>query len=128
MPGMITIDSPGNFKNTDRFLAAMAKEDLFTMLSRYGQMGVDALSSATPTRSGKTAHSWKFEVINKQGFHGITWSNTNVHDGVPIAIIIQYGHGTGTGGWVEGYDYINPAVRPLFDKLAEEVWKGVTSG
>ncbi len=128
MPGMISIESPGSFKNTDRFLAQMAKEDLFTMLDRYGMMGVNALSSATPRRSGRTANSWKYDIINKKGFHGIIWRNTNVHEGIPIAILIQYGHGTGTGGWVEGFDYINPSIRPLFDKLAEEVWRGVTNG
>lgn len=127
MPG-ISIETSGSFKNIDKFLAAMDREEMFRMLNRYGLMGVDALSNATPERTGKTANSWEYDIIDKKGFHGITWRNTNVNDGVPIAIILQYGHGTGTGGWVEGYDYINPALRPVFDKLAEEVWREVTNG
>lgn len=125
---MIEVEVKGDFRNTDRFLAEMAKDDLFTVLQHYAHMGVDALSSATPVRSGETATSWTFDIINKKGEHGIIWRNTNVHDGIPIAIIIQYGHGTGTGGWVEGYDYINPAIRPVFETITTEVWKQVTNG
>jgi hypothetical protein len=125
---MIEIESKGDFRNTEKFLASMAKDDLFAVLEHYGHVGVDALSSATPTRSGLTAASWNFEVVNKKGEHAIIWHNTNVNDGLPVAILIQYGHGTGTGGWVEGYDYINPAIRPIFDMITTEVWKQVTNG
>ena len=89
-------------------------------------MGVDALASATPVESGLTAASWYFEVESGGGRHRITWKNSNVNGGVHIAIILQYGHGTGTGGYVQGRDYINPAIRPVFDKIEAEVWKEVT--
>lgn len=89
-------------------------------------MGVDALANATPVESGLTAQSWYFEVESGGGSHRITWKNRNVNQGVPIAIILQYGHGTGTGGYVAGRDYINPAIRPAFDKIADAVWKEVT--
>jgi hypothetical protein len=89
-------------------------------------MGVDALANATPVESGLTAQSWYYEVESGGGRHRITWKNRNVNQGVPIAIILQYGHGTGTGGYVAGRDYINPAIRPAFEKIADEVWKEVT--
>ena len=85
-----------------------------------------ALASATPTETGKTASSWFYEISHNKGSATITFSNSNINKGVPIAIILQYGHGTGTGGWVEGRDYINPAIQPIFDKIANEAWKEVT--
>ena len=96
------------------------------ILDKYGKDGVSALSSATPSESGKTASSWTYEIQNGSGNSRITFSNTNINKGVNIAIILQYGHGTGTGGWVEGRDYINPAMRPVFDNIADAVWKEVT--
>jgi hypothetical protein len=103
----------------------MAKGDVFDILETYGQQGVDALALATPVDSGLTAESWSYEVIRKNGKYQIIWHNSNLESGIPVAILIQYGHATGTGGWVEGYDYINPAIKPLFDKIAQDVWEMV---
>lgn len=97
------------------------------MLQKYGREGVRALSSATPIDSGKTANSWDYEIKQYQGGARISWTNSNVVDGVPIAIILQYGHGTRNGGYVQGRDYINPAIQPIFDKLAKDVWEEVTT-
>lgn len=124
---MITFDSSGDFKNTDRFLSKVSKLEIMSALRAIGQQGVRALASATPTQSGQTAASWGYEISTSNKSSQITWINSNVVSGVPIAIILQYGHGTGTGGYVAGRDYINPAIQPLFDKLAEDVWKVVTS-
>jgi hypothetical protein len=96
-------------------------------LESLGQKGVAALSSATPVDSGLTAASWSYEISNKNGRTTITWFNSHVESGVNIAIILQYGHGTGTGGYVSGRDYINPAIQPIFDQIAEDMWKKVTS-
>jgi hypothetical protein len=124
---MIEIKSKGSFKKTDSFLRRMAKADIFSSLESYGQRGVDALSNATPRDSGLTAESWTFEVTHKRGLYSIVWHNTHVVEGRPIAILLQYGHGTGTGGYVQGRDYINPAIKPIFDQIAADVWKVVTS-
>jgi hypothetical protein len=125
---MISVEAPGSFKKTDDFLAKMQREDLARRLDRYGRMGVDALSSATPVDSGETAQSWTYTISQKKGSVELVWHNTNVHDGIPIAIILQYGHGTGTGGWVPGRDYINPAIRPIFDQITADMWSEVTNG
>ena len=95
-------------------------------LDKYGREGVAALASATPVDSGLTASSWYYEITNGNGSATITFLNSNVNKGVPIAIILQYGHGTGTGGWVEGRDYINPAIQPIFDRIANDAWREVT--
>ena len=97
------------------------------ILERYAQMGVSALASATPVDSGKTASCWGYEIEASGEDATIYWTNTNQNKGVYIAVILQYGHGTGTGGYVQGRDYINPAIRPVFDKIAEEAWREVTS-
>jgi len=123
---MITLESTGDFKKTQDFLNKMARAEFTAMLNHYGQVGVDALASATPTDSGLTANSWTYTIEKKLGKYTIIWRNTNVVDGTPVAILIQYGHGTGTGGWVEGRDYINPAIRPIFDMITDEVWRQVT--
>jgi len=125
---MITVTSKGSFDKTSKFLDKMSRGDFLSVLDHYGHVGVSALSSATPVDSGLTANSWTFTVVHKRGRHTIVWHNTNVVNGVPVAIMLQYGHGTGTGGWVEGRDYINPAIQPIFDQIATEVWKQVTSG
>lgn len=117
----------GDFKKTEKFLNKMKKQDYVKVLSKYGQMGVDALSRATPVDSGTTASSWSYEIEGNGGSATIYWTNTNINHGVSIAIILQYGHGTGTGGYVQGRDYINPAIRPVFDKMADAAWKEVTS-
>ena len=122
---MIRFQQHGSFKNMESFLTKSTKVDIKPKLEKIGKEGVDALSKATPEDSGLTATSWSYEVSSSGGSHTITWFNDNVVDGVPVAILLQYGHGTGTGGYVEGYDYINPALKPIFDKLADEVWKVV---
>ena len=124
---MITFESSGSFVNVDRFLERMAKEEILSALNQYAELGVLALASATPSKSGATANAWSCEVTSKRNNYTITWSNSNMNDGVNVAVILQYGHGTGTGGYVQGRDYINPAIQPIFDKIADEVWKVVTS-
>ena len=124
---LIRITNKGDFNNTFRFLNKMSKFQINKILEKYGQMGVEALRSATPIDSGKTAESWGYEIsVGKEGAT-IHWTNTNQNKGVYIAVILQYGHGTGTGGYVQGIDYINPAIRPVFDKIAEEAWMEVVN-
>lgn len=123
----IEFESKGSFKGTENFLARLAKGNIFNTLSRYGQEGVDALASATPIDSGLTASSWSYEIKRSRRSFSITWHNTNTVDGTPVAILLQYGHGTGTGGYVQGRDYINPAIKPIFDKIVSEAWKAVTT-
>lgn len=117
----------GNFNNTERFFKRARKMDFFRNLEKYAQEGVAALSSATPVDSGLTAASWGYEIQKRHGKVSIYWTNSNINNGVPIAVILQYGHGTNNGGYVQGRDYINPAIRPIFDKIAENAWKEVTS-
>ena len=119
---MIVITQSGNFNNTERFLNGAKKLDIKRILESYGREGVRALASATPVDSGLTADSWGFRVTISKGSFSIVWTNSNVVKGVPIAIILQYGHGTGTGGYVQGRDYINPAIQPIFQKIADSVW------
>ncbi len=122
---MITFRQKGDFSKLTRFLEK-AKETVGRGdLDRYGREGVAALASATPIDSGLTASSWYYEIENRNGSVTISFHNSNIQNGVPIAIIIQYGHGTGTGGWVQGRDYINPAIQPIFDRIANDVWKEV---
>ena len=124
---LIRITTKGDFNNTFRFLNKMSKFQINKILEKYGQMGVEALRSATPVDSGWTAESWGYEVsIRKEGAT-IHWTNTNQNKGVYIAVILQYGHGTGTGEYDQGVDYINPAIRPVFDKIAEEAWMEVVN-
>ena len=124
---LIRITTKGDFNNTFRFLNKMSKFQINKILEKYGQMGVEALRSATPIDSGKTAESWGYEIsVGKEGAT-IHWTNTNQNKGVYIAVILQYGHGTGTGGYVQGVDYSNPAIRPVFDKIAEEAWMEVVN-
>lgn len=114
-------------RRTEKLLGKLFKLDLNSQLKKYGDLGVNALSAATPVDSGETAQSWYYEFEVQKGRTTIVWKNSNVNDGVQIAIILQYGHGTGTGGWVEGTDYINPAIRPIFDRMRDELWKQVIS-
>ena len=125
---MIRLSTSGSFYNTLRFLNHASKSDIRYILNRYGKEGVEALRAATPLDSGRTADAWDYEVEMDGKDYAIYWSNSNVNDGVPIAVILQYGHGTGTGGYVQGRDYINPALRDVFDNIAEEAWKEVTRG
>jgi len=122
----VSFDISGDFEKTYDFLKRMSRGDAFKVLEKYGKLGVDALASATPIDSGDTASSWTFEVERTGSTYSINWLNTNVNGGVNIAIILQTGHGTGTGGYVQGRDYINPAIQPVFDKIANEVWREVT--
>jgi len=122
---MIRINHKGDFKNTERFFKKVTNLSIGSILNRYGSIGVNALAAATPVDSGLTANSWDFNVEVGKTRSKITWINKNNQNGSNIAILLQYGHGTGTGGYVEGRDFINPAMRPIFDKLAEDVWKEV---
>ena len=115
----------GNFNNLASFLRAMKEPTIAQILDSYGQQGVSALAAYTPYLSGATASGWYYEVSSTEGSYIIQWSNSNVNKGVSIALILQYGHGTGTGGYVVGRDYINPALQPIFDKIAEQVWREV---
>lgn len=124
---VISFSSSGSFSNTEKFLKAMSNSDILGSLDQYGRRGVAALRSATPVESGLTAELWTYEVEKTGTGYSITWSNTHSVSGVNIAVILQYGHGTGTGGYVAGRDYINPAIRPIFDQIANDVWKEVTS-
>lgn len=123
---MISFKHKGDFKNIETFFNGAINPTYLKVLERYGQIGVGALASATPVESGETARSWDFYITHYKTYSKITWTNSNVKNRIPIAIILQYGHSTGTGGYVQGRDYINPAIQPLFDKLADDVWKEVT--
>lgn len=123
---MITIESQGEWKLTRNWFDRMAKLDLALIMNQFGKEGVSALAAATPSRSGLTSKSWNYEVTRKGNNWKITWTNSNVNKGANIAVLIQYGHGTRNGGYVVGRDYINPAIRPVFDKIAQKAWKEVT--
>ena len=123
---MIRFRQKGDFSNLNRFLEKAKNVIKIGELDKYGREGVAALASATPVDSGLTADSWYYEVKHQNGKASINFHNSNINEGVPIAIILQYGHGTGNGGWVEGRDYINPAIQPLFDTIANNAWKEVT--
>lgn len=127
MAGFSLTDS-GSPRTEDFLKNLAAGGDLSKDLDKYGQMGVDALAKATPRLTGTTARSWAYGIDSDGGAARLYWYNTNVNNGEVIALLIQYGHGTGTGGWVSGYDYINPALRPVFDRIAEELWKKVSNG
>lgn len=122
---MIKITSEGDFSKTFKFLEKAKKLNTKQILEKYAKVGVTALANATPVDSGLTANSWTYEISVAGESASINWVNTNVNKGVNIALILQFGHGTGTGGYVQGIDYINPAMKPIFDKLAEEVWSEV---
>lgn len=122
---MITFRHKGDFSKLTSYLERLKEAAKVGVLDKYGQLGVAALASATPVDSGTTANSWNYEIERQNGRASITFYNSHINDGVPIAIILQYGHGTGTGGWVEGRDYINPAIQPVFDKIANDAWEEV---
>lgn len=123
---MISFRQKGDFSKTLKYLDKIRDPVKMGILDKYGRAGVDALSSATPIDTGVTANSWYYKVEKTDKTAKVAFYNSHINKGVPIAIIIQYGHGTGTGGWVQGRDYINPALRPIFDKMANDVWKEVT--
>ena len=116
----------GNFKNTERFLTSMKEKKFLRNLEKYGKIGVDALREATPKDTGLTADSWSYEIHRSAGQFIIYWTNSNMaEEGMPIAVLIQYGHGTRNGGYVRGIDYINPTLAPIFDKIANDAWREV---
>lgn len=123
---MITFRHKGDFSKTTRFLERAKHVVRLADLDRFGREGVAALASATPVESGLTASSWYYEITYSKSGAKIAFYNSNIQNGVLIAIILQYGHGTGTGGWVEGRDYINPAIQPIFDRIVDEAWREVT--
>lgn len=130
----IGISSKGSFKNTESFLEKSKKLRLSKKLNQYGMLGAAALAANTPIDTGKTAESWGYEITEKDGHIQLVWTNSNLtaphksnRKGIPIAILIQYGHGTRNGGYVQGRDYINPAIRPIFDEIAHDIWKEVCS-
>lgn len=114
-------------KRTENFLRRLSQSDIYKSLDAAAKMGVNALASAVPKDSGLAADSWSYKVENIRGSVSITWTNNDVENGFPVAIMLQYGHGTGTGGYVQGRDYINPAMKPVFDDIADQVWRAVTS-
>lgn len=122
---MLEFEQKGNFKTTLKFLQRASEKRYLKVFTKYGAEGVRALSKATPVDTGKTAASWSYEIVQSNRGATITWNNSNSVNGVPIAIVIQYGHATRGGTFVEGRDYINPALRPIFDKMASEIWKEV---
>ena len=123
---MITIRQKGDFSKLTKYLNKVSKAADIRNLDKYGQRGVAALSSATPKDTGLTASSWSYEVVQSRQSISIEFHNTNIQNGIPIAIILQYGHATKNGGWIEGRDYINPAIQPIFDEIVAEAWKEVT--
>lgn len=124
---MIEFVSQGDLKKTESFLDKLMGNSIFRQLERYGAEGVRALQAATPRQSGAAASAWSYEVLNEKGSYSIVWTNSHTVAGVPLVILLQYGHGTGTGGYVYGRDFINPTMRPIFDRIADDVWKAVTS-
>lgn len=124
---MFSISSKGSFKNTESFLHAVQKLPIEQIIAPYAQMGADALNAATPTDTGLAAASWGYVIERKGGKVTISWTNHDVENGFPVAVMLQYGYGTGTGGYVAGRDYINPAMKPIFDQISEAVWKAVKS-
>ena len=123
---MIEFRQKGDFSKLTRYLEKAKNVVRIGDLDRYGREGVAALASATPIDSGRTASSWYYKIEHKNGSATISFLNSNIQNGVPIAIILQYGHGTRNGGWVQGRDYINPAIQPIFDKIANDAWREVT--
>lgn len=124
---MINFQHSGNFDNITRFLEQMSKRDAMSILNKYGKRGVELLRAATPVDTGETADSWGYEAVRENDRYKIYWTNSNIQDGVSIAIILQYGHATKNGGYVEGIDYINPVLEEVFEDMAEELWKEVVN-
>lgn len=124
---MIHVKSAGSTKKTEKFLLFMKAGKEFNNLDRIGRQGVDLLASATPVDTGRVSQSWGYQVGHTKGVYSISWFNTDREGGVNVAVILQYGHGTGTGGYVVGRDYINPALRPLFDRAVADIWREVTN-
>lgn len=122
---MIGFKQKGDFSKTERYLQKIKNLNIRNIIEKYGEKGVAALSSATPVDTGKTSSSWYYDISQTNTGITISFNNSNINKGVPIAIILQYGHGTRNGGWVEGRDYINPAIQPIFDEIALKAWEEV---
>lgn len=122
---MISFRSRGDWNKTSTFLKKASKSSYVEILGQYAEQGVAALSAATPNRTGETANSWSYEIEETGSGYKVVWNNSHINKGVNIAIILQYGHGTGTGGYVEGIDYINPAMRSVFQDMADAAWREV---
>jgi hypothetical protein len=127
MSKVLTVRQKGDFRKSLTFFTHLKKRSIRPILEKYGRLGVERLEDATPKATGKTAASWSYEIKMDQSGATICWKNSNIVDGVPIAVILQYGHGTRNGGYVEGLDYINPAIKPIFEALADELWREVKS-
>lgn len=123
----ISIRHKGDFSKTTSFLMKMSKRQLMKRLGEYGQLGINALKAATPVRTGKTASSWSYEIHQNGSNVSLVWTNSNKSKGVPIVFYIQYGHGTRSGRYIQGYDFINPAIQPIFDQIKKDIWEEVTS-
>ena len=123
---MISFRQKGDFSKLTKYLEKVKEGFDVGILDKYGQAGVRALASATPVDTGLTANSWYYKIEKSKGSVSIAFYNSNIQNGVPIAVILQYGHGTKNGGWIQGRDYINPAIRPIFDAIVEDAWKEVT--
>ena len=123
---MILFKHRGDFRHTETFFDRIRRRSYVDILRKYGQAGVEALAAATPKDTGETAASWSYEIVQTGGGYSIFWTHSNINRGVNIALILQYGHGTGMGGYVRGLDYINPAIRPIFEEIANAAWKEVT--
>lgn len=121
------VKSEGSFAKTDKFLSSIKADDIYSNLDLFGQEGVDLLRVATPVETGRAAGAWSYTVDSKHGRHKITWHNSDIEGGPPVVMLIQYGHATGTGGYVPGRDFINPALKPLFDRINQLVWEKVTN-
>lgn len=122
---MITFTQKGNFNNTERYLRRLKSPELLAVLNKYGGMGVAALADNTPVDTEQTAAAWSYSIVARPGYYSIRWHNSNEVNGTPLAVLLQYGHGTGTGGYVQGRDYIMPAIRPIFDMIQAEAEREV---
>ena len=125
---MITVTTSGNWHSTEAYLRHLRNNDFLKVLEKYGAQGAAALAAATPTDTGLTANSWTYSVKRSSGYFSIVWRNTNMQNGFPVAVMLQYGHGTGTGGYISGRDYINPVVRPMFERMLQELIGEVKRG
>lgn len=123
----IGVSTSGSTSKTENFLKKLLRGDIFEKLSRYGEMGVTALSAATPKETGESANSWGYQIVRERSSYKIVWTNDHLAGKTPVVILLQYGHATGTGGYVEGRDFINPAIQPIIDEIVAEGWKVVTS-
>lgn len=125
---MIRLKSRGSYDKTEKFLKKLTSDDLRSIMEKYGREGIAALSTATPLDTGVTASSWEYEIVQDANSISLVFNNSSeIKTGIPIVILLQYGHGNGRGGYVQGRDFINPAIQPIFDKLADEAWKEVTT-